>query len=97
MGFYARDIHHSSRGKNGPFAMDYATRRIAEEQAIVDEFARKQTRLAAERRAKVDKLLADGDITEGEADTLRGYVDGAGFDGIIWPYEVRARKRKGER
>lgn len=97
MGYYARDIHHSSRGKNGPIAVDYAARRKAEQDALTEEGARAWRRLVAERRARIDRMLREDDLTVGEAETLRGYVDGVGFDSIIWPYEVRARKRKGER
>lgn len=94
MGYYARDIHHSNRGKNGPIAVDYAARRKAEQDALTEDGERRWNRLVAERRAKVDRMLADGDLTEGEAETLRGYADGVGFDAILAPYEIRARKRK---
>ena len=94
MGFYARDIRHSSRGKDSPLAVDYATRRKAEHDALTEDGKRRWNRLVAERRARVDRMLADGDLTEVEAETLRGYTDGMGFEAILSSYEIRARKRK---
>lgn len=96
--YFQRDLHHSSRGKNGPFAMDYESRRIAEEQAIADERERVSNRLAAERLAKVNRMRKAGDLTEYEAETLRDAVYAAGFDRLIAPYARRARKkREGDR
>lgn len=73
-----------------PTSISYAERRAAEQDAMDEEHARMWRRVYAERRARINRYLAAGTITEEDAEKLRGMVEDSAFDAIMGGY-VRGR------
>lgn len=92
-GQVGRDIHHSNRGKSGPFAL-YSTRKSLEDDAIETEHDRRWRRLVAERKKRVEVALADGRITDEQAARLIELADTvSGFEAVFSAYTRKGDMR----